>query len=96
MGNEVDFLPADQQKSFLQIDSISLDVHSANLAKGTQNNKLQYLKENINNQIYFCLQINAKGILCVVRYAQSSQKFAMYLHYLKKELRDEVNFLHVD
>ena len=53
MGNEVDFLPADKQKSFLQIDSISLDVHSANLAKGTQNNKLQYLKENINNQIYF-------------------------------------------
>ena len=28
MENEVDFLPADKCESFLQVDSITLDVHS--------------------------------------------------------------------
>ena len=28
MGNEVDFLPADKHKSFLQADGITLGVHS--------------------------------------------------------------------
>ena len=28
MGDEVDFLPADNHESFLQIDSITLGVHS--------------------------------------------------------------------
>ena len=34
----------------------------------------------------------------MVKYSQSSQnsKFAMSLQYLKKEVRDEVDFLHAD
>ena len=34
----------------------------------------------------------------MVKHSQSSQnsKFAMSLQYLKKEVRDEVDFLHVD
>ena len=36
--------------------------------------------------------------MCVARHAQITQnnKFGISLHYLKKELRDEVNFLHTD
>ena len=47
-------LPADKHKNFLQIDSITLDVH----VQSTKNNKyisLQYLKENIKNEADFCL-----------------------------------------
>ena len=50
IGDEVDFLPADKHKSFLQVDSITLGVH-------TQSNKftvsLQYLKENVKRKVYF-------------------------------------------
>ena len=37
-------------------------------------------------------------MLGIVKHSQSSEnsKFAMSLQYLKKEVRDEVTFLHVD
>ena len=37
-------------------------------------------------------------LMGMLKHSQSSQnsKFAMTLQYLKKEVRDEVNFLHVD
>ena len=50
---------------------------------------------------YFC-NISRKAwrmdLMGMVRHSQSSQnsKFAMCLQYLKKEVRDEVDFLHVD
>ena len=44
------------------------------------------------------LQIDTMILMGMVKHSQSSQnnKFAMSLQYLKKEVRDEVNFLHVD
>ena len=44
------------------------------------------------------LQIDTMILMGMVKYSQSSQnsKVAMSLRYLKKELRDEVDFLHGD
>ena len=57
-------------------------------------------------KLIFCLQMNVKGFfklllsfyVCVTRYTQITQdsKFAVSLQYLKKELSDEVDFLHAD
>ena len=54
----------------------------------------------------FCMKINMKTfykltvslLLAIARYAQSTQnsKFVISLQYLKKEERDEVDFLHAD
>ena len=56
MGYEVDFLPADKHKNFLQDDSITL-VCIARHAQSTQNNKfaisMQYLKENVKDEVDF-------------------------------------------
>ena len=52
MGDEVDFLPADKQKTFLQVD-----VCKARHAQSTQNNKFsisfKYLKENVKHEVDF-------------------------------------------
>ena len=44
------------------------------------------------------LQINTMFLMGMVKYSQSSQnsKFSMSLQYLKKEVRDEVEFLDAD
>ena len=57
-------------------------------------------------KLIFCLQMNVKGFfklllsfyVCVTRHTQITQdsKFAVSLQYLKKELSDEVDFLHAD
>ena len=57
-------------------------------------------------KLIFCLQINVKGFfrfllsfyVNVTRHTQITQnnKFANFLQYLKKEVSDEVDFLHVD
>ena len=57
-------------------------------------------------KLIFCLQMNVKGFfklllsfyVCVIRHTQITQdsKFAVSLQYLKKELSDEVDFLHAD
>ena len=56
MRDEVDFLPADKLENFLQIDSITLGVHSQACPR-YQNNKptisLQYLKENVKSEVDF-------------------------------------------
>ena len=64
---------------------------------------LEYLcnieKEQGGVKLMFCLQINIKLIplilLRIARPANSTQnnKFAKYLQYLMKEVRDEVDFL---
>ena len=56
--------------------------------------------------LIFCLLINIKGFfklilsfyVCVVKHAQITQnnKFAISLKFLKKEISDEVDFLHAD
>ena len=71
---------------------------------------LQYLcnisRKTWRMNLIFCVHINVKGFfklllssyLCVVRHARVTQnnKFAISLQYLKKELSDEVDFLHAD
>ena len=56
MGDEVEFLPADKHKSFLQDGSITLGVISQTGTK-YQNNQfkisLQYLKENMKDEVDF-------------------------------------------
>ena len=57
-------------------------------------------------KLIFCLQINTNVFyklllslwVCLARHAQTTQnnKFAISLQYLKKELSDEVDFLHAD
>ena len=44
------------------------------------------------------LQTDIMILMGIVKHYQSSQssKFAMSLQYLKKEVRDEIDFLHVD
>ena len=66
----------------------------------------QYLKENVEDEVDFLhaeehkgfLQINAKVLIRMVKYSQSSQntKFLKSLQYLTQEVRDEVDFLHAD
>ena len=57
-------------------------------------------------QLIFCMQISIESLLQIdtiilmeiVKYSQSSQNrtFAVSLQYLKKDVRDEVDFLHED
>ena len=79
-------------------------------AQSTQNNKFAYLciisAKMWGMKLNFCLQINTTFFyklivstwMCVARHAQNTQnsKFGMSLQYLKKEVRDEVDFLHGD
>ena len=56
MGDEVDFLPANKHKSFLQVDSITLGVHSQACPKYPKNKfaiSLQYLKKNRKDEVEF-------------------------------------------
>ena len=66
---------------------------------------LQYLKENVKDEVDFQLKDKCQRILqiqsfqvFVARYAQITQnnKFFIFLQYLKKKVSDEVNFLHAD
>ena len=69
LGNEIDFLPVDKHESFLQVDGIMLDV----VARHTQSTKskkfaisLQYLKENVKDEVAFCMQINIQGFFKLI------------------------------
>ena len=54
MGDEVEFLPADEHKSFLQDDSTTLGVHSqTGLKYQKQPVSLKYLKENMKDEVDF-------------------------------------------
>ena len=47
--------------------------------------------------LIFCLQINVKGFFkLLLSLITQNNKFAISLQYLKKELSDEVDFLHAD
>ena len=78
-------------------------------AQITQNNKFvicSILRKKWVMKLIFCMQISMKVsyklilwfLMGMVKHSQSSQnsKFAMSLQYLKKEVRDEVDFLHAD
>ena len=57
-------------------------------------------------KLIFCLQIQTKVFsklvvslwVCIARHAQNTQynKFVISLQYLKKEMSDEIDFLHAD
>ena len=68
MGGEVDFLPANEHKSFLQVDSIFLGLLSQACLKVPRTISLEYLCNismnlNVNlMNLIFCLQyINVNG-----------------------------------
>ena len=100
--NEVDFLPADRRRRFLQSDTIILGVCVARNAHIIQNNKfaisLQHIKKQLSDAVDFLhadkheslLQIDSITLMQMVKYSQSSQNsmFAVSLQYLKKEVRD--------
>ena len=67
---------------------------------------LQYLEKNKVKDNFFCMQISIKVslkqipsfLVAMAMHVQSTQtnKFVIYLQYLKKEGRHEVDFLHGD
>ena len=86
---------------------LSFWVCIARLAQSIQNRKFVYLC-NISSKtralkLFFCLQINTKVFhklivlpwVCKTRYAQSTQnnKFVISFQYLKKNMKDGINFL---
>ena len=81
---------------------VSVRVCVARHAQSTQNNKfaisVQYLRENEKAEVGFFLLLDNMIFMGMVKHSQSSQnsKFAMSLslQYLKKEFRNEVDFLH--
>ena len=59
------------------------------------------LRKKLVMKLIFCMQISMAAcykLMVMVRHSQSSQhsKFAMSLQYLKKEVKDEVDFFHAD
>ena len=76
MGDEVDFLPANKQKGFLQVDSINLSLFIQACPK--------YPKQVYN--IFIISMIKCFQIT-------QSNKFAISLQYLKKEVRNGDQFL---
>ena len=102
---------ADKHRSFLQVDSIILLLFMDRNAQSTRRKKFAYLcnisRKTREMKLIFCLQINAKVLyqlivfffcICIARHAQSTQsnKFAIFLQYLKENVNDEVDFLHAD
>ena len=102
--DEVDFLPADKRRRFLQSDTFTLCV--AKHAHITQNKfaiSLQHLKKDLSDTVDFLrvdkheslLQIDAMILVKMVNCFHSSQnsKFArMSLQYLKKRLEIKLTF----
>ena len=64
--HEIDFLPANKRKPFLHTDSLTLGVHIKACTKNSKQEftiSLQYLKENVKDDVDFFLVIIAKGFL---------------------------------
>ena len=99
MGYEIDFLPADKHKHFLQ-SILSLWMCIDRHAQSTQHNKfiisLQYLKENVKDEVSFadnCQRFLQSDTVILDVYGQTFQitenkKFAISLHYLKKKVNE--------
>ena len=109
MKDEVDFLPADIRQMFPQNDTIILGVWPGmpKLPKISLLFLCNILRKKwVMKASIFGLQTSRKAfykidtmiLMGIVKHLQSSQnsKFTMSLRYLKKEVRDEVDFLHVD
>ena len=108
-GGEVDILPENEHKVFLHVDSITLGLHSQACPKYPKQvyNIFVIYQENREGWTWFFayrymskVSSNCHIILgvCVTRHAKITQnnKFAISMQYLKKELSDEVDFLHAD
>ena len=60
-GDEVDIFPSDKLEIFLQVDCITLGVHSQQCPKYRNENfaiSLQYHKENVKNEVDFLPAVN--------------------------------------
>ena len=100
MGCKIDFLPADKHKIILQVDSITLGVHSQVCPKYPEQQVYKNDEDDLldSGEHENLLQIDTMILLGMVKHFQGSRnsKFAMSLQYLKNEVRDEVDFLHAD
>ena len=92
MKDELDLLPTDKLQRFLQIAIIVLGV----CGQACPNSVIKLI---------FCIQVSFESfqqiatmiLMGTVKNSQSSQnRFSMSLQYLKKEVKDEVDFLHAD
>ena len=109
MNDEVHFRHGDKHQSLLQVDELSFwDC----VTKHTQSthNKFAYLcnisRKTREMKLILCLLINVKVFYKMIvsfwvwvnRHVQSTQdnKFAIPLQYVKEDVRDKVDFLHVD
>ena len=102
------FLHEDKHQSFLEADTIVFGGHSQH-AQSTQNKSLQYLR-NISRKkggmkLIFHMQITKlpyKLILSILVSMTShvpsyqNNKFAKFFQFLKKEVRDEVDFVQIN
>ena len=76
---------------------LSFWVCVAKHAQSTQNNKfaisLQYLKENVKDEVDFLHNVILLLLICMMKHSQSTQsnKFAISLQYPKKEVRNGVH-----
>ena len=83
--DEVGFLPADKNQSFLQIDTIILGVCVARHAQVTQNNKfsisLQYLKKKVSDEVNFLLVEKHESFLQIdtMNFSGDDQAFPKFL-----------------
>ena len=92
----------------MQVDGITLGLGSQVCSKYPKKQVSYYLcnisKKALRMRLIFCLHINLKGFfklilsfqVCVASHGQITQSnnFAISLKYLKKEVSDEVDFLH--
>ena len=105
MEDGVDFLPADKQEIFLQVDSINLGVRSQacpNDANKKLTTSLQYLKKKVSDEVDFLhvdkhesfLHSDTIILMGMFKHSQSFQniKFAMSSQYLQKKLEMKLTF----
>ena len=111
-SDEIDFQHADKHESFQQIDAMIFDGDDQAFPKFPKYlvcSILQYLEKEVNilhvdkyQFQYFGHQRFLQGDLSLqkgmIKHSQSNQsnKFAIFLQYLKKEVRDGGYFLHTD
>ena len=84
---------------------LSFQVCVARHAQITENMKFAIFKKEVSDEVDFCVhismslvQIDAMILIGMIQYCQSTQsnKFAISLQYLKKEVRNGVYFLLAD
>ena len=100
VGGEVGFLQADKAIFSCKL-IVSIWLCVGRYAQSTENNNFGILRMKLNfcqeiNKDFFKLILSSQVCVCVARNAQITQnnKSVMSLQHLKKEMSDEVDFLH--